>query len=287
MRQAARAFEFAFARPARRAMITAAHALARALAVILSGAKNFSDGSQEWWLSFRKALAVILSASGVLSACPQCEQRSRAKRSRMRWGAGAKNPSDSVSFCSSPGKSGCPILRVHAGAVPIPREEVARKHRPRSHGRVLIGTLVCALACAFATPARATIRYEISLARPAQHQFHVTMTIPGVTDIVTVQMPAWNALYQIRDFAYRVSDFRAFDDAGIAMTVRRLDKQTWRIEGPNRPLAGRSLIRIEYAIFWDDPGPFGTQLNDEHAFLNLAMVLCYVPERRGEDTFVH
>ena len=147
----------------------------------------------------------------------------------------------------------------------------------------LFAPFACAfvLALAAPAPARATIRYEISLARPAQHQFHVTMTIPGVTDIVTVQMPAWNALYQIRDFAYRVSDFRAFDDAGIAMTVRRLDKQTWRIEGPNRPLAGRSLIRIEYASYWDDPGPFGTQLNDEHAFLNLAMVLCYVPERRG------
>ena len=165
---------------------------------------------------------------------------------------------------------------------------------PHSHRRssTSIGVILWALAAAllaFAAPAPAQepIRYDISLAHPAQHQFHVTMTFPGVTDIVTVQMPAWNALYQVRDFAYRVSDFRAVDDAGMAMTVRRLDKQTWRIEGPNRPLAGRSLIRIEYATFWDDPGPFDTQLSDEHAFINLAEMLCYVPERRGEVSVVH
>jgi predicted metalloprotease with PDZ domain len=45
-------------------------------------------------------------------------------------------------------------------------------------------------------------------------------------------------------------------------------------------------MRIEYASFWDDPGPFDTQLNNEHAFLNLAEVLCYIPERRGEDALI-
>ena len=83
-----------------------------------------------------------------------------------------------------------------------------------------------------AAPARATIRYEISLAHPAQHQFHIAMTIPGVRDSVAVQMPAWNALYQIRDFAYRVSEFRAVDSSGNALAVRRMDKDTWRVELP-------------------------------------------------------
>jgi predicted metalloprotease with PDZ domain len=141
--------------------------------------------------------------------------------------------------------------------------------------------LLCVLA--LAAPARATIRYDISLAHPAQHQFHVTMIVPGVLGGVTVQMPAWNALYQIRDFAYRVSDFRATSASGSPLSVRRMDKETWRIESLS---AGQGEIRIEYASFWDDPGPFGTQLNEEHAFLNLAMVLCYIPERRGEDALL-
>ena len=77
--------------------------------------------------------------------------------------------------------------------------------------------VICLLAIAHAAPARATIRYDISLARPAEHQFHVTMTIPAAPGGVTVQMPAWNALYQIRDFAYRISDFHAIDATGNAL----------------------------------------------------------------------
>ena len=152
---------------------------------------------------------------------------------------------------------------------------------------IVVVFLALVTALAAPAPARATIRYEISLAHPAEHQFHVSMIIPGVRDNVTVQMPAWNALYQIRDFAYRVSDFRAVDSSGNALAVRRLDKETWRVELPAEHFATiTGEVHIEYAIFWDDPGPFDTQLNDDHAFLNLAMVLCYIPERRGEDTAV-
>src|SRR2546430_17472039 len=57
--------------------------------------------------------------------------------------------------------------------------------------------------------------------------------------------------------------------------VEKLDKQTWRIKG-----AGR--IKISYATYWDEVGPFASQLNSEHAFINPAMILMYVPERRGE-----
>ena len=58
------------------------------------------------------------------------------------------------------------------------------------------------LALLFATqPARATISYRVSVAHPEEHNFHVTMIVPGARTGVTVQIPAWNALYQIRDFA--------------------------------------------------------------------------------------
>ncbi len=154
----------------------------------------------------------------------------------------------------------------------------------------------CLSFCAFvlvfvlvgAAPARATIRYDVSLAHPERHQFHVTMTVPDFhADNVTVQMPAWDALYQIRDFGARVSDFRAADAAGNSLPVRRLDKGTWRVESRAASAAGSAEIRIQYTTFWDEPGPFDTQLNSEHAFINLAMILCYVPERRGEDDAVH
>ncbi len=142
-------------------------------------------------------------------------------------------------------------------------------------GRILpaIAFLVCALSCA--TPSRATIRYEVSLNHPEQHLFHVTMTIPDVSGEVTVQIPAWNALYQIRDFSSHIERVEAFAGSAKAPT-EKLDKETWRV-------TGQGTITIRYATYWDETGPFGTQLNGEHAFINPAMILLYVPERRGED----
>jgi len=100
------------------------------------------------------------------------------------------------------------------------------------------------------------------------------MTIPDVTGEVNVQMPAWNALYQIRDFSERVQRVVAFAGSERA-PIEKIDKQTWRIRGDG-------TIKIQYAIFWDEVGPFASQLNSEHAFINPAMILFYVANRRSE-----
>jgi predicted metalloprotease with PDZ domain len=124
-------------------------------------------------------------------------------------------------------------------------------------------------------PAQAAIRYEVSLAHPERHVFHVRMEIPEVTGQVTVQLPAWNTLYQVRDFSAHVQQVVAATNAQAA-SVEKLDKQTWRI-------SGNGTVTISYATYWDEGGPFATQLNSEHAFINPAMILMYVPERRSEN----
>ena len=145
---------------------------------------------------------------------------------------------------------------------------------------------ICLLGCfvllAFlgSPAATATIHYRVSLAQPDQHLIRVTMTVPAVRSDLVVQMPAWNALYQIRDFAQRVQHVRARPESDAQpLPVAKLDKQTWRI-------AGRGTILVEYAVYWDEPGAFSAQLNSDHAFLNLALVLFYVPHRREEDVRV-
>jgi predicted metalloprotease with PDZ domain len=136
----------------------------------------------------------------------------------------------------------------------------------------LPAVLLITLGCA--PRAHGTIQYSISLANPEQHLFHVMMTIPDVAGTVTVQMPAWNALYQIRDFSAHLQRVEAQAGAEPAK-IEKLDKQTWRI-------SGSGTITVRYAAYWDEAGPFATQLNSEHAFINPAMILMYVPERRSE-----
>jgi predicted metalloprotease with PDZ domain len=140
------------------------------------------------------------------------------------------------------------------------------------------------LCLAFCSSLRATIRYEVSLAHPEQHLFHITMIIPDVEGEVLVQIPAWNALYQIRDFSAHIQRVEAFELGAASgseprqenpAAIEKIDKQTWRIHA-------HGTVKVRYATYWDEPGPFATQLNQEHAFINPAMILMYVPERRGE-----
>jgi predicted metalloprotease with PDZ domain len=153
----------------------------------------------------------------------------------------------------------------------------------------LAATLLGFVAAVFVEPASATIRYRVSLAHPDQHLFHVTITVP-VTDAdrdLIVQMPAWNTLYQVRDFAYRVQYVHEVSGAGGAAPhlPLKLDKQTWRFD-LNRGVGQAHAVTLAYSILWDDPGPFSSQLNLHHAFMNLAQILMYIPTRRAEATEV-
>ena len=127
--------------------------------------------------------------------------------------------------------------------------------------------------------ARATIDYSVSLQQPEEHLFRVTMSVPQVAGDLHLQMPAWNATYQIRDFASRIQNVRVAGESGAFVPIRKLDKLTWVAQGSG-------ALRVMYEIYWDDPGPFSSQLNADHAFLNFAMVLMYSPARRSEDVTV-
>jgi predicted metalloprotease with PDZ domain len=147
--------------------------------------------------------------------------------------------------------------------------------------------VLAAFGFAAASPAFATIGYTVSLASPDQHLFHVTMTVPVEGRETVVAMPAWNTLYQIRDFALRVRDLNANCPAAVSvpLAVRAIDKQTWRVslEGACQP-ENHNSFEIRYSVLWNDPGPFNSQLNARHAFVNLAQILMYVPDRRAENT---
>src|SRR5271154_2815296 len=121
---------------------------------------------------------------------------------------------------------------------------------------------------ALAMPARATIRYRISVAHPERH------------------------------FSYRVQDVHAAtleaDDVAQPLKVTKLTKDSWRIDSlapssQDGAHTGRGAVArlpgvpvLGYEIYWDEPGPFNSQINLHHAFVNFAEVLLYIPARRNE-----
>jgi len=118
-------------------------------------------------------------------------------------------------------------------------------------------------------PCHAATNYVISLASPERHLVEVRMILPEGSAQRDLQIPVWNALYQVRDFAQYVNWIHAQDRTGRPLTVRELGKGRWQIA------AVQNGAIVDYQIFVDSFGPFGSQLNSHHAFFNLAQILMY------------
>ena len=111
-----------------------------------------------------------------------------------------------------------------------------------------------------------TWSYSIKLQDRERHLLHITLSIRPTAPDFEVQLPVWNALYQVRDFSQHVNWLKAADPEGKPVPVHQMDKTTWAV--PN-------AATVEYEIFAGDPGPFGAELSERHAFFNLAQVLLY------------
>ena len=123
-------------------------------------------------------------------------------------------------------------------------------------------------------PAAQPIQYGVDLTAPETHRVQVSLKIPDAGAGTEIQIPTWNCLYQIRDFVKGVEDMRS-DCDGQSVDTEREDRDTWR--GPNQSCGS---LNFHYSVYTDADGPFDSVLDGSHAFLNLAMVLFYLPRER-------
>ncbi len=127
-----------------------------------------------------------------------------------------------------------------------------------------------------ADPQPQPTEYFVSLADYSHHLAHVSIRLPQGSGVRTLDMPVWNALYQVRNFAANIEDVRAQDAVGSAAVVLNTKTSEWEITAP----AG--CVVVHYDIHLDSPGPFGSSLNADHGFFNWAMVLMYSPALRSQ-----
>ncbi len=126
-----------------------------------------------------------------------------------------------------------------------------------------------------AVAASQPVDYDLDLRSPETHLVKVTMTVPDAAPRTEIQIPAWNCLYQIRDFVKDVRDLSAECD-GSPVELTREDLNTWR--GPASKCRNLSL---HYSSYANVDGPFDSVLNANRSFLNLAMILFYLPQERS------
>ncbi len=119
------------------------------------------------------------------------------------------------------------------------------------------------------------IAYAVTLASPEQHLVEVQMTLPPGAADRELQLPVWNALYQVRDFAQFINWIRATDSSGHPGALTQINSSRWQIHNASNGAT------VDYQIYVDSFGPFGAQLNTHHAFFNLAQILMYPVDARN------
>ncbi len=140
--------------------------------------------------------------------------------------------------------------------------------------RALGAVLVLLLGPSAALGAEPPIRYLLDLREPASHLVRVTMTIPDARPSTEIQFPAWNNLYQIRDFVRNVQGLEAHCGEA-AWDLVRMDLDTWR----SRP-EPCSAFEVRYAVYANEESVFSSAVNGRHAFMNFALLLFYLPRER-------
>jgi predicted metalloprotease with PDZ domain len=146
--------------------------------------------------------------------------------------------------------------------------------------RLTICVAILALSSTSIAQSPASVAYTVSLASPEEHLVEVQIILPVGAAQRELQLPVWNALYQVRDFAQFVNWVRAKDRSGNPLLVHQLNKSRWQISG------AESGAIVEYQIYVDSPGPFNAQLNTHHAFFNLAQILMYSVDARSAPLYV-
>jgi len=152
-----------------------------------------------------------------------------------------------------------------------------------SRSKFLLILLLLCLSQALAQtagPPSNQIFYTVELGRRAEHIVHVLVQVPaGSKTQHDIQLPVWNALYQIHDFSQYVNHISAYEMGSRPLPVVAVDKTTWRVDAPG-------VFTFAYDVVADNPGPFGAQVNEHHAFFNLAEILAYVPDLRDSPVAV-
>ncbi|MGH9401213.1 MAG: M61 family metallopeptidase [Terriglobia bacterium] len=133
-----------------------------------------------------------------------------------------------------------------------------------------LGFILSSRAAGAAPP----ISYTIDLGRPGSHRVGVTMTVAQARAATEIQFPAWNALYQIRDFVRHVENVQA-ECGGAPLALTPVDLDTWTTGAQEC-----SPLLVRYQVYADEPGVFSSELVPDHAYLNLAQILFYIPRER-------
>src|SRR5947207_11131451 len=130
-------------------------------------------------------------------------------------------------------------------------------------GRGAVVAVFAGLFCPVALSQK-PIHYIVKLADPERHLVQVTVEIPPGLPTHELQLPVWNALYQVRDFSQYMNWIRAADSSGHTLPLQQLNDSRWRVTGAEHG------ARIDNEMFSNDSVSLGADIHSHLSFLNYA-----------------
>ena len=117
------------------------------------------------------------------------------------------------------------------------------------------------------------ISYHLSMPHPESHYFDVEMELSGFSsDTLELKMPVWApGSYLVREFPSNVNRVTAMDYTNVAISVNKIDKNTWQIIGHNS-----TKIKVNYQVYAFELSVRTSFIDLTHAYLNGTSVFMYV-----------
>ncbi|MCF7801781.1 MAG: PDZ domain-containing protein [Candidatus Marinimicrobia bacterium] len=130
----------------------------------------------------------------------------------------------------------------------------------------------------------ASITYQIEIPQPHTHMIQVEMTLEGVRGNAVIGMPVWTpGSYLIREFERHVQDITAMGADGRTLSIEKLDKNHWKIDGSWQD----KQIVVRYRIYAFEHSVRTSFVNADHALINGASVFMYWQDHLSEQHTVH
>lgn len=127
------------------------------------------------------------------------------------------------------------------------------------------------------------IEYTVLLDAPQTQTFQISMRVRSVASrTMDVALPVWRqGRYAVLNPAASIRRVIATNESNRALSIRKIDKTTWRIE-----TEGASEIIVHYSVFANSLNDRTRHVDDTHAFLSGATIFMVVPNRRTDRLLV-
>ncbi|MBI5216499.1 MAG: M61 family metallopeptidase [Ignavibacteriae bacterium] len=152
---------------------------------------------------------------------------------------------------------------------------------PAGGVHLLRSVITLLLFCSLMTEAKPTeVHYTLGMSKPHTHFFEVEVTLNNLSlsdSHLDFVLPVWRpGRYMVLDFAGGVQEFSAIGENNTALTWKKTDKTTWRVE-----TKGNNRVTIRYKVFANEFNQRTRGLNDEHGFVDGTAVFMYVEKFRA------